>query len=126
MEEEEELERAEKRMIFSPGHATTTTRTRTSSGKKKTGGSGAEGRVKSSYKSTRHSVRPTPSNPGGGKSNDDNNINPPFGGVDPGFSSSAFTFGQKETSPTAFGDFREESSASPMTSCRKDPSVFEH
>ena len=114
MEEEEELERAEKRMFFSPGHATTTTTTRTSSGKKKTGGLGAEGRVKSSYKSTRHSVRPTPSNPGGGKRNDDDNINP-FGGVDPGFSSSAFTFGQKETSPTVFGDFREESSASPMS-----------
>ena len=112
MEEEEELER----MYFSPGHATTiqTTRT-TSSGKKKTGGGfAAEGRVKSSYKSTRHSVRPTPSNPGGGKRNDDDNANP-FGGVDPGFSSSAFTFGQKETSPTVFGDFREESSASPMS-----------
>ena len=101
-------------MFFSPGHATTTT-TRTSSGKKKTGGGfAAEGRVKSSYKSTRHSVRPTPSNPGGGKRNDDDNANP-FGGVDPGFSSSAFTFGQKETSPTVLGDFREESSASPMS-----------
>ncbi len=110
-EEEEEEERAGKRMLFSPGHATTTTtRTRTSSGKKKTGGFGAEGRVKSSYKDTRH-LRTEKK-----KVVDDViNDNPFVGGVDPGFSSSAFTFGQKETSPTAFGDFREESSASPMS-----------